>query len=203
MARVWVKQLDGGRVLRPPANTLTPEMLSVADEIDELLKVAMQEVLETVGRDNDAQKNVVRKKWLFGRMMRERVLPIAVRFGVEPQWIYRAAYSYSAPYLELSARADRLGSDEISLSALFAMTPWEALPGKSMRWADWWSILEAPNLRRDNRLINLVAKTVEQSGVRNARAMITIFRNHFKNWDTTHLTDQQLQEVVDSILVKG
>ena len=203
MARVWIKQIDGGRVLRPPASALTPEILATADLIDELLKAEMETVLAAVARDSDAQLNVVRKKWLFGHMIRERVLPIAISHGVEPHWIYRAAYSYAAPYLEISARADRLGSDEISLSALLAVTPWDDLPGKNMRWADWWSILEAPNLRRDVRLINLVAKTIEQSGVRDARAMITTIRKHFRNWDTTHLTDQQLQEAVDSIGAKG
>lgn len=199
MARVWIKQLDGGRVLRPSASALTPEMIATADQIDEHLKSEMKTIVDIVARDRDAQLNLVRKKWLFGHLIRERILPIAIRHGVEPQWMYRAAYAYATPYLELSARADRLGSDEITLSALFAVTPWEQLPGKNLRWADWWSILEAPNLRRDVRLINLVAKAIEQSGVRNARSMITTFRKHFKNWDTTHLSDQQLQDVVRSI----
>lgn len=199
MARVWITQLDGGRVLRPPTDVLTPEILRVAALIDEELKQQMESVVRDVTLDSMGKDNVVRKKWSFGHLIRERVLPIAIKFGVDPPWIYRAAYSYAAPYLELSARADRLGADEISLSALLASTPWEQLPGKNLRWADWWSILEAPNLRRDVRLINLVAKAIEQSGVRNARSMITTFRKHFKNWDTTHLSDQQLHAVVRSI----
>ena len=187
--------------MRPPASTLTPEMLATADAIDEELKIEMKNVLNAVERDRDAVDDVVRKKWLFGHMIRKHVLPIALKFGVEPHWLYRAAYSYASPYLELSARADRLGSDEISPSALFASTPWEDLPGKNMRWADWWSILEAPNLRRDVRLINLVAAKVEHSGVRNARSLVTTIRKHFKNWDTTHLSDQQLADTVESIAV--
>jgi hypothetical protein len=201
VAHVWIKRLNGARELRPALEHPTAKAIAEADAIDIELELAMRKVLAELGSDSGSVANIIRRKWLFGSLMRMYVHPIAHRYGVDLSWIHRAAYSFTSPYLEISDRADRLGSDEISLCVILAATPWESLPGKSLRWADWWSILEAPNLRRDVRLIVLVAQRAEDSGARDVRALVTSFRKHFKNWDTTHLTDTELLNVVSGITV--
>ena len=199
MAHVWIKGVDGARVLRPALEHPTAEAIADAESINQELQVAMGQVLSELGQDKESTENIVRKKWLFGNLVRTYVHPIAFSHGVDINWVHRAAYTFASPYLEISARADRLGSDEISLCVILAATPWQALPGKLLRWADWWSILEAPNLRRDVRLVVLVAQRAEESGARDVRALVTLFRKHFKNWDTTHLSNPELLNAVAGI----
>jgi len=201
VAHVWIKRVDGARELRPALEHPTAEAIANAEAINRELEVAMGHVLAELGRDRGSVDDIIRRKWLFGKLIRMHVHPIAHRYGVDLSWMHRAAYSFASPYLEISDRADRLGSDEISLCVILAATPWESLPGKGLRWADWWSILEAPNLRRDVRLVVLVAQRAEESGARDVRALVTSFRKHFKNWDTTHLSDPELLNVVSEITV--
>jgi hypothetical protein len=138
---------------------------------------------------------------MLGNEVRKEVHPIALSSNVDPLLAHRAAYTYSKPLVAISARADRYGADEISLCVLLASQTWEQLPGKDLRWADWWSILEAPNLRRDTRLIKLVATRIESTGNRNVRDAITAFRNHFKDWNTTVLSDEALAGEVTSVKI--
>lgn len=199
MAHVWITGADGARKLRPAMEHPTADATAEADNINEELAAAMQLVLSELRADKESTANIVRKKWFFGNRVRYYVHPIAHKYGVDLNWMHRAAYTFSSPHLEISDRADRLGSDEISLCVVLAATPWEKLPGKQLRWADWWSILEAPNLRRDERLIVLVAQRAEAYGARDVRSVVTAFRKHFKNWDTTHLTMKELNNAVSEI----
>lgn len=199
MTHVWITSVDGSRNLRPPLDHPTAEAIANAESVDSELKPAMGVLLTRLEADHQASESIIRRKWLFGSLMIELVHPIALKHGVDVRWIHRAAYTFASPYLTISKRADRIGSDEISLCVILAATPWEKLSGKELRWADWWSILEAPNLRRDVRLVNLVADAAQNGRSRNVRSVVTAFRNHFKNWDTTHLSDEELGQVVKSI----
>jgi hypothetical protein len=199
MSHVWITRIDGSRDLRPPLDHPTAEAIANAENVNSQLKPAMDLALARLAADHEASDSIIRKKWLFGSLMIELVHPIALKYGVDIRWIHRAAYTFASPYLTISKRADRIGSDEISLCVILAATPWGNLSGKELRWADWWSILEAPNLRRDVRLVNLVAEAAQSGRSRNVRSVVTAFRNHFKNWDTTLLSDEELGEVVKNI----
>jgi len=199
MTHVWITEVDGSRKLRPPLDHPTAEAIATAESVNNQLKPAMDEVLARLTADHESFGSIIRRKWLFGSLMIELVHPIAFKHGIDIRWIHRASYTFASPYLTISKRADRIGSDEISLCVILAATPWEKLSGKELRWADWWSILEAPNLRRDARLVNLVAGAAQNGRSRNVRSVLTAYRNHFKNWDTTHLSDDELEQVVKSI----
>ena len=53
----------------------------------------------------------------------------------------------------------------------------------------------------DTRLITLVAKRIESTGNRNVRDAITAFRHHFKDWNTTVLSDDVLAAEVASVVI--
>jgi hypothetical protein len=201
MTHVWITRVDGSRELRPSQDYPSAEAIANADSVDGELEPAVDMVMEKLAADYESAENIIRRKWLFGKLVTEFVHPIALKHGVDFSWIHRAAYTFTSPYLEISNRADRIGSDEISLCVILAATPWEQLSGKELRWADWWSILEAPNLRRDVRLVNLVANTAQNGSSRNVRSLVTAYRNHFKNWDTTHLSDEELGKEVNRIQI--
>jgi hypothetical protein len=203
MSHVWISGIDGERALRPSLEFPSPAAIAAADAFEVQLSKAMQVVVQICQADREvnAELGIIREKWMLGSEIRKLVHPIALSNNVDPLLAHRAAYTYSKPIVAISARADRYGADEISLCVLLASQSWEQLPGKNLRWADWWSILEAPNLRRDTRLIKLVATRIESTGNRNVRDAITAFRNHFKDWNTTVLSDAALAAEVASVKI--
>ena len=203
MSHVWVIGVNGERALRPSLEFPTAVAIAAADAFEAELAVAMKIVVQECSADKKTHKElgIIREKWMLGNEVRKHVHPLALSSNVDPLLAHRAAYTYSSPIVKNSARADRYGADEISLCVLLASQSWEQLPGKNLRWADWWSILEAPNLRRDVRLINLVAMRVESTGNRNVRDAITAFRNHFKDWNTTVLSDEALAAEVSAVKI--
>jgi hypothetical protein len=203
MSHVWVTGVDGKRALRPILEFPSAAAIASAEAFEAELAKAMQVVVQQCEVDKlvNEKLGIIREKWMLGNEVRKEVHPIALSSNVDPLLAHRAAYTYSKPLVAISARADRYGADEISLCVLLASQTWEQLPGKDLRWADWWSILEAPNLRRDTRLIKLVATRIESTGNRNVRDAITAFRNHFKDWNTTVLSDEALAGEVTSVKI--
>lgn len=203
MSHVWVTGVDGERALRPSLEFPSAAAIAEADAFELELSKAMQVVVNQCVADKvvNEKLGIIREKWMLGSEVRKQVHPITLSSNVDPLLAHRAAYTYSKRIVAISARADRFGADEISLCVLLASQSWEQLPGKNLRWADWWSILEAPNLRRDVRLINLVATRAESTGNRNVRDAITAFRNHFKDWNTTVLSDEALSAEVASVKI--
>jgi len=203
MSHVWVTGVNGDRALRPSLEFPSAVAVAAADTSEIQLAEAMQIVVQECLKDRSTHKDlgIIREKWMLGNEVRIRVHPLALASNVDSLLAHRAAYTYSSPILAISARADRYGADEISLCVLLASQSWERLPGKNLRWADWWSILEAPNLRRDTRLIALVASRIESTGSRNVRDAITAFRHHFKDWNTTVLSDEVLASEVASVAI--
>lgn len=203
MSHVWVTGVDGERALRPSLEFPSAAAIAEADAFELELSKAMQVVVKQCVADKvvNEKLGIIREKWMLGSQVRNQVHPIALTSNVDPLLAHRAAYTHSKPIVAISARADRFGADEISLCVLLASQSWEQLPGKNLRWADWWSILEAPNLRRDTRLITLVAKRIESTGNRNVRDAITAFRHHFKDWNTTVLSDDVLAAEVASVVI--
>lgn len=203
MSHVWVIGVNGERALRPSLEFPSAVAVAAADAFDAELAVAMKTVVQECSADKKAHKElgIIREKWMLGNEVRKHVHPLALSSNVDPLLAHRAAYTYSSPIVQNSVRADRYGADEISLCVLLASQTWDQLPGKNLRWADWWSILEAPNLRRDTRLITLVAKRIESTGNRNVRDAITAFRHHFKDWNTTVLSDDVLAAEVASVVI--
>lgn len=203
MGHVWVTEVNGKRVLRPSLEFPSAEAVAAAEAFDVELAKAMQTVIQKCMKDRTEHKDlgIIREKWMLGNEVRNCVHPLALANNVDSLLAHRAAYTYSSPILAISARADRYGADEISLCVLLASQSWERLPGKNLRWADWWSILEAPNLRRDPRLIALVASRIESTGSRNVRDAVTAFRHHFKDWNTTVLSDEALTAEVASVAI--
>lgn len=201
MSHVWVVGVNGERALRPSIEFPSADAVAEADAFESKLAAAMKIVMKECLSDKTIHKElgIIREKWMLGNQMRKHVHPLALSANVDPHLAHRAAYTYSKPIVAISARADRYGTDEISLCVLLASQSWEQLPGKNLRWADWWSILEAPNLRRDIRLIKLVATRIESTGNRNVRDAITAFRNHFKDWNTSVLSDEALAAEVASV----
>jgi hypothetical protein len=203
MGHVWVTGVDGDRALRPRLEFPSAVAVAAANAFDVELAKAMQIVVQECLKDKTKHKDlgIIREKWMLGNEVRNRVHPLALASNVDPLLAHRAAYTYISPILAISARADRFGADEISLCVLLASQSWDRLPGKNLRWADWWSILEAPNLRRDARLIALVASRIESTGSRNVRDAITAFRHHFRDWNTTVLSDEALASEVESVAI--